>query len=594
MSSGDPPASPRAASWRPRKLGQEQEYAIRDPGAHVDGGALQNQEVFERLASNIKAQGGATAPGALSLIRQQFFTVNGGCFAYEFLPFCKQGGLLEGATPECESPRDVVLYQRAQERILCDALAEENSERGADRQVALLKNCRDSEGNVYGAQESYEAVMASGLSLLFLRAGMLVSSALSLAVQAIALALGIILGLLVAGLVLGFFLLTALVALAHILTFRKVFGPLLAALDLLGKKAQLLGDSDAFENVVGAWEYRLFFPIISVLLSPITWALRALAFRDLRRRSEAFFISRIIISGSGTLDDEGEFFLSEKSYTATTMARWGPGHRERALFDCGNLLKAMLVGGFDLALLRTSGLRLLLAKRQRLQIGLGDANRLQFAEYLKLGTSLLVIEMAEAGHLDAAPRFKNPIGALRAFNRDPMLKAAAQIRSNDTRVGERSALETQRFYLRSAQEFLASHPAAPAEFREIARLWEETLDALDAGDRSQLVGSIDWVTKLHLLDTSGKDQAAAVRKKIDLRYHELGSGYAELFEQQSLAPTMFDDAEIRVAMRQPPAVASAERRSRFIQQSLRKPYVRVTWRHGRSGKRFKNSLQWFD
>ncbi len=78
-------------------------------------------------------------------------------------------GLIEGATPECRGPLQVVRYQRAQDQLLsqCARLAE------VDGEFSLVKNDRDAAGNVYGAQENYEADSRHGLVALVLacRAG---------------------------------------------------------------------------------------------------------------------------------------------------------------------------------------------------------------------------------------------------------------------------------------------------------------------------------------------------------------------------------------------------------------------------------------
>ena len=52
------------------------------------------------------------------------------------------GGLIEGATPECRGPLQVVRYQRAQDQLLsqCARLAE------VDGELSLVKNDRDAHG----------------------------------------------------------------------------------------------------------------------------------------------------------------------------------------------------------------------------------------------------------------------------------------------------------------------------------------------------------------------------------------------------------------------------------------------------------------
>ena len=64
----------------------------------------------------------------------------------------------EYATPECDSVRDVVTYEKAGERILEQLVggAEERlREEGVDGRIFLFKNNTDSAGNSYGSHENY-------------------------------------------------------------------------------------------------------------------------------------------------------------------------------------------------------------------------------------------------------------------------------------------------------------------------------------------------------------------------------------------------------------------------------------------------------
>src|SRR5206468_6005782 len=100
-----------------------------------------------------------------------WFVVNGGAVRFERNPLfllVPTAGLVEGATPECRGPRQLLLYQRAQDVLLSRAAAASG---GADGQVTLLKNNRDSRGSNYGSHENYEATVASGAALWCWRLG---------------------------------------------------------------------------------------------------------------------------------------------------------------------------------------------------------------------------------------------------------------------------------------------------------------------------------------------------------------------------------------------------------------------------------------
>ena len=64
----------------------------------------------------------------------------------------------EYATPECDDIRELVIHDRAGERILEDLAVEAQQrieDEGIDGQIYLFKNNTDSAGNSYGCHENY-------------------------------------------------------------------------------------------------------------------------------------------------------------------------------------------------------------------------------------------------------------------------------------------------------------------------------------------------------------------------------------------------------------------------------------------------------
>src|SRR5207249_2326986 len=91
------------------------------------------------------------------------------------------------------------------------------------------------------------------------------------------------------------------------------------------------------------------------------------------------------------------------------------------------------------------------------------------------------------------------------------------------------------------------------------RRWGDVLDRLETEPES-LIGRVDWITKRMLLDTCAAGAPWAVRKKIDLRYHELSpEGYFQRLCAAGVAHRVLPEAEIEAARRGPPGL----RRARF-------------------------------
>jgi Pup amidohydrolase len=73
----------------------------------------------------------------------------------------------------------------------------------------------------------------------------------------------------------------------------------------------------------------------------------------------------------------------------------------------------------------------------------------------------------------------------------------------------------------------------------------------------------------------------AARKKIDIKYHELGSGYFAMLERRGLAPRWLLEDDIRAAMRQPPRDTPAWPGGRSIARpDRRNENERVSWAAG--------------
>lgn len=554
----------------PRPIGQETEFAIRftpDAGVTHPG----STRIFQALSNSV-ASIVATREGLRNDYNGHFFVENGGSFYHEFLPYAPEGGLIEGATPECFGPGELLLYQRAQESLLIRAvpLAEDElAEDGIPGKIGFIKNCRDAEGHIYGAQENYTADIGNWFDWSCVQTGATISVIATAAVVPF------------------LFALTLALLLSLVLLRGSVLAWLHWRAGRTGRQSVWLTKleehlsrmmSDDF-RATSLWiDYRLLYPLTFLLMVPHSIALRLFGFRKLRRRIDGFIVSRSIISGAGTLLEDDQFALSEKGVAVKQIARWFATPAARAIYDTSNLLKNTGFAATDLWLFRGRQFQALLEKRQRFQLGMSDSNRCQVAELLKIGATLLVIDMAEAGFLEQSPRPRNPVRAVHDIVRDPALKVGVA-----TNQGRLSALDLQRWYLERAREFVAGRDDVPEEYAGIVRIWAEVLDAL-ADDPGKLVGRLDWVSKRYLLETSGADVGPDARKKIDLAYHELGSGYYELLEREGIAPTLVGFDEIEEAITKPPSPASARRRSELIRDlSYDGKRVRVTWSSAQIG-----------
>ena len=517
-----------------RLVGLETEYAVRFQPRVAGGERLSNSDVFAHLLKNVRAKvatASAISGGGLT------FLANGGCVKFEQLPIYKEyarSGLVEGATPECRGPRQLLRYQRAQDILLSEGAAAGSAGWG---QATLIKNSHDGDGHYFGCHENYEVEVATGFRLQLWRYSLYV---LVPVIFLLALAGQIARGIMLA------------------------YAPL-----LLVPVYCLFPGTERRERAKVAmlrWTVRLSALPLQVVGTAIV---RLTAFRDVRRQLLPFLVSRSIITGVGVISKRGRFTLSPRalglrSVCGITAAVW------RSIFYFCHILTAVT----RLSAGDPTTLADLFQQRQRLQISIADSNMAQVAEYLKIGTTLLVLDAIEAGELKDVPRLWWPLRALRVICADPNLQAKVWMGTGQ----RRTALQIQRFYLEACQRFVdRSEPVGP-EVLEILRLWEETLECLEH-DRSQLVGKLDWVTKQYLLDGLGKNAPIVAQRKLDLGYHELARyGYYVMLEAAGVAPTLADPELVREATRVAPESTPARLRGQLIQLFAGiSPGLRASW-----------------
>ena len=155
-------------------------------------------------------------------------------------------------------------------------------------------------------------------------------------------------------------------------------------------------------------------------------------------------------------------------------------------------------------------------KFRRLHLIIGDANMCEYATALKVGTTRLVLELIERGE---APHLEldQPVAAVKQLSRDIDLKAVVR-QKNGSGI---SGLEIQERYYRAAARSFAG---LDEETDWVLREWGETLTLLGQ-DRRRLIGKVDWVTKLWLLETFMQEERIGWDDpwlaSLDLEYHNV-------------------------------------------------------------------------
>ncbi len=291
---------------------------------------------------------------------------------------------------------------------------------------------------------------------------------------------------------------------------------------------------------------------------------RHIAFRKPRRYLTSFLASRVALCGTGNLDHDGRFQMSAKAMAIDSVADMGGFRGERPIFVYGHWLGQFCAKSF----MSLGSTRQMFCRRQRLQIGLSDSNMSDAAEYVKVGSVSLLLDMIEAGQTAGLPVLKRPIKSLHRLASDWNL-----ISRVPTSRGEMSAIEIQKAFLNAAEQFVQHVPAhMHGEAPLVLKRWRKLLQAVtefrkDAGNIETALGRVDWLTKRWMMDQLGENAEWPERKKIDLRYHELSEdGYFNQFIQSHPDVLLVDEKLIQRRRRSPPTGSPAAKRGWMIRE----------------------------
>ena len=203
---------------------------------------------------------------------------------------------------------------------------------------------------------------------------------------------------------------------------------------------------------------------------------------------------------------------------------------------------------------------------RRIHLLLGDSNMAEFATGLKLGTTGLVLQLIEEGKAPNEFEISEPVEALQEISQDQERRWIVQLQSGKTI----SAIDIQEQFLNAAQ---AHYKGQDEETDWVLEQWESVLH--DVRDNyEQLVGRVDWASKLWLLESfresEGLEWTDPMLKSLDLEYHNLNPKkglYYGLLEE-GRAPRLTTDKAIDLAMEHSPKNTRAFARGELVKHLL--------------------------
>ncbi len=268
-------------------------------------------------------------------------------------------------------------------------------------------------------------------------------------------------------------------------------------------------------------------------------------------------VTRLIYTGAGGFDNKRRrltFVISPR--TSQLVHGTGGDTFERAIYNLRD--EPLSRGGY-----------------QRLHVICGESLCSELSNYLKIGTTALVVRLVDA-NVCRGDRLslRDEVKAMRQIARDPTLRRTVELRD-----GRRlTALQIQREYLEMVEEHLGAE-FMPAWAPDVCRRWRCVLEQLEGGPET-VATSLDWAIKYALFqqhvarrEVSFSDLLrtrglGAELCEIDVRFGELStrSLFHALDEAGALAHDIPERGPIEGAMVEPPAGARAEARGRAIRE----------------------------
>src|SRR3989344_580546 len=284
-----------------------------------------------------------------------------------------------------------------------------------------------------------------------------------------------------------------------------------------------------------------------------SYSLNRRSFNSIISATLPFFTSRIICAGSGFINNNGEYELSQKA--GVTKFEVCPG----------TTTEKGILNTRDEPLANPS-------KYMRLHVVSGDGNMSEPALFLKFGTTGLVLDLLEDGRLKPT-NLEDAVGAFHDISKDLSFKNRYVVREK----GEMTAVEIQRVYQKAAEK---SYRGRDEMTDDILDRWKFVLDSLDENPMV-LDRRMDWAIKKRLIDSyiekTGKSLRNTSVRNIDLQYHEVNreKGLFYKLQDSEMVDRLVTDKQIEYAVNNPPE----DTRARFRAAAVKKDPLneRIGW-----------------
>jgi len=199
---------------------------------------------------------------------------------------------------------------------------------------------------------------------------------------------------------------------------------------------------------------------------------------------------------------------------------------------------------------------------RRLHVIVGDSNMSEYATFIKMGTTSILLRMLEdPGVVLRDMTLDNPIRAIREISHDITCKRRVRLENGR----ELSALEIQGEYLNRALRYAETRGLSPIE-EQALKMWEHCLTKIQV-DPLSLDRECDWVIKHKMIEAYRERHGLTLTSPkvalLDLQYHDVNRkrGLYYLLQDRGLVERIVTDEAIDTAITTPPQTTRARLRA---------------------------------
>jgi Pup amidohydrolase len=204
------------------------------------------------------------------------------------------------------------------------------------------------------------------------------------------------------------------------------------------------------------------------------------------------------------------------------------------------------------------------SKYRRLHVIIGDANLSEYQNFLKIGTTALMLAALEDGALPDPLDLFDPVESTWKVSHDIGLGKPLDLDGG----GTATALELQGRYLEWLAKYVEKELDDPV-WKRLIEEWDRTLELLGS-DPMKLADTLDWVAKKRMftgyVERDGLSWDNTKLKALDLQFHDVDAdkGLYNRMVARGDFRRLFTDEEIDAATTNPPARTRAYFRGRCV------------------------------